>query len=106
MTKKVSIVIPAYNECTNIRIIADRIDSVFKTLDYSYEIIFVNDGSIDTTQEVLEEIHATHSFIHFIELSRNFGHQNALKAGLDAANGDCVISMDCDMQHPPELIAY
>jgi len=105
MTKKVSIVIPAYNECSNIRIIAERIDSVFKTLDYSYEIIFVNDGSIDTTQDVLEEIHSTNSCIHFIELSRNFGHQNALKAGLDAANGDCVISMDCDMQHPPELIS-
>jgi dolichol-phosphate mannosyltransferase len=104
MTKKVSIVIPAYNESSNIPIIAERIDSVFKTLNYSYEIIFVNDGSNDQTQTVLQELNANNPFVNFIELSRNFGHQSALKAGLDMANGDCVISMDCDMQHPPEMI--
>jgi dolichol-phosphate mannosyltransferase len=104
MTKKVSIVIPAYNESSNIPIIAERIQTVFKELNYSFEIIFVNDGSSDQTQQVLLELHTNDPRINYIELSRNFGHQSALKAGLDSANGDCVISMDCDMQHPPELI--
>ncbi|MFI5222134.1 MAG: glycosyltransferase family 2 protein [Bacteroidia bacterium] len=104
MTKLVSIVIPAYNESINIPIIAGRIQDVFRSLDYQYEIIFINDGSRDNSQEVLVQLQHSNPQIHYIELSRNFGHQNALKAGLDLANGDCVISMDCDLQHPPELI--
>ncbi|MEI6507113.1 MAG: glycosyltransferase family 2 protein [Bacteroidota bacterium] len=104
MTKLVSIVLPAYNESANIPVIAGRIQDVFKTLNYKYEMIFVNDGSRDNSQDVLVELHNSNPNINYIELSRNFGHQNALKAGLDMANGDCVISMDCDLQHPPELI--
>lgn len=102
--KTVSIVLPAFNEHGNIPVIANKLEEVLTNTGYNYEIIFVNDGSKDSTQEVLESITASNNKIHFIELSRNFGHQNALKAGMDMANGDCVISMDCDMQHPPELI--
>lgn len=103
-SKLVSIVLPAYNENGNIPIITTRLQEILIPLDYKYEIIFVNDGSKDSTQQIIESVAASHDNIHFIELSRNFGHQNALKAGIDMASGDCVISMDCDMQHPPEVI--
>ena len=102
--KKISIVIPAFNESENIKPLVERISEVFKNLYYNYELIFVNDGSSDDTQKVLMTLNQVNPKINYIELSRNFGHQNALKAGLDMANGDCVISMDCDLQHPPELI--
>jgi dolichol-phosphate mannosyltransferase len=103
-SKLVSIVLPAYNENGNILVIAARLQEILTPLDYKYEIIFVNDGSKDSTQQIIESVAASNEDIHFIELSRNFGHQNALKAGMDMASGDCVISMDCDMQHPPEVI--
>jgi len=103
--KKISIVIPAYNEEENLSQIRLAVDGVFKTLSgYSYEIIFVNDGSRDNTQAILEDLSEKFSEVKFIEFSRNFGHQNAVKAGLDFADGNCVISMDGDMQHPPEMI--
>jgi len=103
--KKISIVIPAYNEEENLSQIRRAVDGVFKTLSgYSYEIIFVNDGSRDNTQAILEDLSEKFSEVKFIEFSRNFGHQNAVKAGLDFADGNCVISMDGDMQHPPEMI--
>lgn len=104
MTKLVSIVVPAHNEESNLHILADAIECVFKTLPYLYELIFINDGSKDRTQEILEEMIQKNKNVYFIELSRNFGHQAALKAGIDFAGGDCVISMDCDLQHPPQLI--
>jgi glycosyltransferase involved in cell wall biosynthesis len=104
MKKLISIVIPAFNESENIKPLVERISEVFKNLYYNYELIFVNDGSSDDTQKVLMTLNQVNPKINYIELSRNFGHQNALKAGLDMANGDCVISMDCDLQHPPELI--
>ncbi len=103
--KKINIVIPAHNEEKNVPIMRERIAAVFSSLkDYTYEIIFVNDGSRDTTQQVLEELAAQYPEVRYIELSRNFGHQAALKAGLDNADGNAVISMDGDLQHPPELI--
>ncbi|WP_234110526.1 MULTISPECIES: glycosyltransferase family 2 protein [Chryseobacterium] len=103
--KKISIVIPAHNEEGNVSLIHQRIAEVFSVLkDYSFEIIFVNDGSRDHTQQKLEELSSQFAEVKFIELSRNFGHQPAVKAGLDYATGNAVISMDGDMQHPPELI--
>lgn len=103
--KKISIVIPAYNEEDNLSQIRLAVDEVFKTLSgYNYEIIFVNDGSRDNTQAILEDLSEKFAEVKFIEFSRNFGHQNAVKAGLDFADGNCVISMDGDMQHPPEMI--
>lgn len=103
--KKISIVIPAYNEEGNLSEIRKEIDSVFRNLtDYQYEIIFVNDGSRDKTQQHIEELSLEFSEVKFLEFSRNFGHQNAVKAGLDFADGNAVISMDADLQHPPKLI--
>ncbi|MDB5120451.1 MAG: glycosyl transferase family 2 [Sphingobacteriales bacterium] len=103
-SKLISVVLPAYNETGNIALIAGKLENVLKLLKYRYEIIFVNDGSKDSTQELIISLVSKNENIHYIELSRNFGHQNALKAGIDMASGDCVISMDCDMQHPPEII--
>ena len=103
--KKISIVIPAHNEEDNVALIHQRIKDVFATLEnYRFEIIFVNDGSRDLTQQKLEELANQFETVKFIEFSRNFGHQPAVKAGLDLANGNAVISMDADLQHPPELI--
>ncbi len=103
--KKISVVIPAHNEEGNISLIYQRIKTVFSQLeDYYFEIIFVNDGSRDRTQLILEELATNHNEIKFIEFSRNFGHQPAVKAGMDFADGNAVISMDADLQHPPELI--
>jgi glycosyltransferase involved in cell wall biosynthesis len=105
LQKKISIVIPSYNEEGNIKIIINALHEVLQKLNYRYELIFVDDGSSDKTLSILQEISATDSNVFYIELSRNFGHQNALKAGLDKATGDCIITMDGDMQHPPDLIS-
>lgn len=103
--KKISIVIPAHNEEGNVALVHEKISQVFAGLDgYDFEVIFVNDGSRDRTQEKLEELAALHHEVKFIEFSRNFGHQPAVKAGMDLARGNAVISMDGDLQHPPELI--
>jgi len=102
--KLISVVLPAHNESGNVEIIYNRIDSIFPYDRYDLELIFVDDGSTDDTLEKIVNLESNRSGIFYIELSRNFGHQNALKAGLDFAGGDCVISMDCDLQHPPELI--
>ncbi|MDC8103818.1 glycosyltransferase family 2 protein [Chryseobacterium sp. B21-037] len=103
--KKISIVIPAYNEEGNVAMIHQKIKEVFSGLKaYDFEIIFVNDGSRDNTQQKLEELSELYDEVKFIEFSRNFGHQPAVKAGMDQAYGNAVISMDGDLQHPPELI--
>ena len=102
--KLVSVVIPAFNESENIVKICSELGEVFSKLKYSYEIILVADGCTDNTMEIIEALISTNNNIFFIEFSRNFGHQLALKAGLDYAKGNCVISMDCDLQHPPGLI--
>ena len=103
--KKISIVIPAYNEEGNLIPVYQRIKSMFEKMQgYSFEIIFVNDGSRDNTQSRLEEMALDFPEIKYIEFSRNFGHQPAVKAGVDYADGNVIISMDGDLQHPPELI--
>lgn len=103
--KKISIVIPAHNEEGNVALVHQKIKEVFDGLEhYRFEIIFVNDGSRDNTQQKLEELSEQFEEVKFIEFSRNFGHQPAVKAGMDNASGNAVISMDGDLQHPPELI--
>ncbi|MBC99011.1 MAG: glycosyltransferase [Halobacteriovoraceae bacterium] len=96
----VSVVIPCYREEGNIQLIFSRIKDVLK--DYNFEIIFSNDGSPDGTLSKIKEINDNR--VRFISFSRNFGHQAALRAGLLKAKGDAVISMDADLQHPPELL--
>lgn len=102
--KKISIIVPVHNEESNIQILHSKLVDTLRLTDYEFEIIFINDGSKDKTQEVLEALSNKNKNTKYIELSTNFGHQNAVKAGIDFADGDAVISMDGDLQHPPELI--
>jgi len=102
---KISIVIPTFNEEGNIEILYQKIIESFELIAHSnFEIIYVNDGSSDSSLEKIKYLSQIDSRVKFISFSRNFGHQNALKAGLDYVDGNAVISMDADLQHPPELI--
>lgn len=102
--KKISFVIPVYNEAGNISRLYQELALILGKIPYASEVIFVDDGSSDGSLTTIKLLAADNPAIFYIELSRNFGHQQALKAGLDLSIGDCVISMDCDLQHPPELI--
>ena len=103
--KKISIVVPMYNEEEVAPICYDRLKQVLAKLDkYSYELIFVNDGSKDKTLEVLEEISKRDKLVKIISFSRNFGHQAAVTAGIRNVSGDVVVIIDADMQDPPEEI--
>lgn len=105
MKRKISVVVPSYNEEGNIEVLASRLQTALQNFpNYNYEVIFIDDGSADKTLEKLKSLSQMDANFYYLELSRNFGHQNALKAGYDFATGDCIISMDGDMQHPPELI--
>ena len=99
-----SFVIPAYNEEKNVELIYSRITTLMTEIDEPFETIFVNDGSIDNTLEKLKQISELDKKVKVISFSRNFGHQAAITAGLRFAKGDAVISMDCDLQDPPEII--
>lgn len=102
---EVSIVIPVYNEEQGLVEINEKLINVFKTIpEYTYEIIYVDDGSSDNSFEELKKLSDQYPQVNYLSFSRNFGHQAAVKAGLDNARGDCAISMDADLQHPPELI--
>ena len=99
-----SIVVPVYNEVDNIRKFYTTVKEVLATMDYDHEIIFVDDGSSDDSAGMLRHIGQEDPKVKVLLLARNFGHQLALTCGLDYAKGDAVITMDGDMQHPPELI--
>lgn len=101
---KLSIVIPAFNEEGNLHPLIERLKPVLHSLGLTYEIILVDDGSTDQTLAVAAQLHQNDHRIKTINFSRNFGHMMALSAGLDAALGEAVITMDADLQHPPELI--
>lgn len=102
--KTISIVLPAYNESSNVNIVYESLIALFDTLPYTLNLLYINDGSSDDTLEHLEKLASKDSRVDYISFSRNFGHQAAVKAGYYHATGDAVISMDCDMQHPPRLI--
>jgi len=99
-----SVVIPLCNEERNLPILHARLTDVFTQLGLSYEIIYIDDGSTDRTAEIIHELHEQDPAVKGVFLSRNFGHQAALCAGLSAAGGRAVVSMDGDLQDPPELI--
>ena len=101
---KVSVVVPTMNEEGNIEALTEKTLGVLKKYP-DYELIFIDYGSTDDTLEAIKKQRKENEKIGYISFSRNFGHQNALRAGLDHATGDCVISMDGDLQHPPELIS-
>lgn len=102
--KQVDIVIPVFNEAENIAGLVQAVKNVLEGLPYQYRFILVDDGSSDGTLSVLQGLAALDPRVQYRSFSRNFGHQAALKAGLDAATGDCTISLDGDFQHPPELL--
>ena len=103
--KTISLVVPCYNEEDNIKPFLIEVEANFaKLTEYDYEIVFVNDGSKDTTKKVILDFAKDNKRIKLVDLARNFGKEIALSAGLDYATGDAVIPMDVDMQDPPELI--
>lgn len=103
--KKISVVVPMYLEEAVAKICYNRLVQVLNELKkYEYEIIFVNDGSTDNTLNILEEIAKVDKNIKVISFSRNFGHQNAVTAGLKYVSGDLAIIIDADLQDPPEII--
>ncbi|MBI1269131.1 glycosyltransferase [bacterium] len=100
---KLSIVIPMYNEEQGARECVRRVKAVLNSMGCDHEIIFVNDGSVDKTLEYLIDEKSRDEKLRIVDLSRNFGHQAAITAGLDRATGDCVIVIDGDLQDPPEV---
>ena len=99
-----SVVIPVYNEEEVLNVAFSRIDAVMQGIGDPYELIFVNDGSKDGTAELVDILAAQHQQVKVLHFARNFGHQIAVTAGLDAASGDAVVIIDCDLQDPPEVI--
>src|SRR3990172_1171917 len=105
MTKaRYSIVAPIYNEEGNIQVLYERIIEVMDSTGESWELVTINDGSRDRSQELLEELAAKDSRIKIVNFARNFGHQIAVTAGLDYTSGDAVVIIDADLQDPPEMI--
>ncbi len=102
--KSISVVAPAYNESEGIIQFHQRLSTVLHKLGMKYEIVFINDGSKDDTLDKLKGIKERDSHTSIINLSRNFGKEAAMTAGLDLASGDAVVIIDTDLQDPPELI--
>ena len=103
--KKVTILIPAYNEEESLPYLYKRLEDLISKIDnYEFEILFINDGSKDRTLELIKEYRKKDNRISYVNFSRNFGKEVAMLAGFDYAKGDCVIIMDADLQDPPELI--
>lgn len=99
-----SIVAPVFNEEGGIREFYRRLTGVLALLDPSYEILFIDDGSTDGSLEILRQIRRENPRVKLLEFSRNFGHQIAVKAGIDHSAGDAVVILDTDLQDPPETI--
>ncbi|WP_342609330.1 glycosyltransferase family 2 protein [Vibrio tritonius] len=105
MQKTVSVVIPCYNESEVIDYTVEELLNVTNSIEgYQFDLIFVNDGSADDTEAKLLNYSQQHDKIHLISFSRNFGHQPAVSAGIEAATGDAVVLIDADLQDPPHLI--
>ena len=103
MTDKISVIIPCFNESENINYTYERIKENVKKITENFELIFVDDGSTDNSFSKLFSLSNRDKNLKIIKLSRNFGHQNAIFAGLENASGDCIIIIDADLQDPPEL---
>ena len=103
--KKIDIIIPAYNEEEALPFLFERLEKIMKeNSNYEFEILFINDGSKDKTLELIKKQREIDSRISYVDLSRNFGKEIAMIAGLDYSTGDAVIFIDADLQDPPELI--
>lgn len=105
MMKKVSILVPCYNEEQSLPLLYEELIKVIDNLpDYEWEMLFVNDGSKDGTMHILASMREKDKRVNYLDLSRNFGKENAMLAGFDFVTGDCMILMDADLQDPPTLI--
>lgn len=105
MKKLVTIIVPVYNEETSLSEFHKTLDEIISTSNkYDWEVLYINDGSNDYTQEIIIELSHIYNYISYIELSRNFGKEKAMLAGFDFAKGDCAIIIDADFQDPPTLI--
>ena len=109
--KKITILLPAYNEAESFIDLKSCMQQVVSdNPDYDWEFLLINDGSKDHTLQLIKELHAQDNRFHYIDLSRNYGKEIAIMAGIDYAQSDAIIIMDADMQHPidviPEMIKY
>lgn len=102
--KKVSIIIPAYNEETSLKVLLEDLEDFFKNFEYLYEVVFVDDGSTDNTYNVLKDAAIKNSNFKVIRLRRNFGQSAALLAGIDYSGGDVIVPLDADLQNDPNDI--
>ncbi len=105
MNEKLSLILPCYNEQENVPLIYDALSQLLETLPYDYELLYINDGSSDQTQQEIDKVYQKDpEHVHFVNFSRNFGKEAAIYAGLQSATGDYVGLMDVDFQDPPEMI--
>lgn len=101
---KYSIVVPVFNEENVLNEFYRRLTSTMNKLEENYEIIFVNDGSIDNSLNIMKKFHSYDKRVKIIDFSRNFGHQIAITAGIDYASGEAIVTIDADLQDPPKVI--
>ena len=104
MNKSLSIVVSVYNEEDSLESFYEVASSYIKNLDMDYELIFVNDGSVDKSEEIIREFAKKDDRVKALLFSRNFGHEAAMIAGIDYASGDYIVCMDADLQHPPGIL--
>ena len=104
MNKSLSIVVSVYNEEDSLESFYEVASSYIKNLDMDYELIFVNDGSVDKSEEIIREFAKKDDRVKALLFSRNFGHEAAMIAGIDYAVGDYIVCMDADLQHPPGIL--
>lgn len=103
--KLITILIPCCNEEQALPVLINQLQQIIDShKSYAWEILFVNDGSVDNTLSIIKDFRKSNSCIRYIDLSRNFGKEIAMMAGIDHANGDALIIMDADLQHPPHVI--
>lgn len=111
MKKKITVLLPAYNEASSMPLLRERMERIAEDNPaYDWEFLIVNDGSTDTTADIMKRFHEEDARFSYVDLSRNYGKEIAMLAGMDYATGDAVIIMDSDMQHPvssiPEMLKY
>ena len=105
MKRTISILVPCYNEEVVLEQFYDRVQSVIANInDCEFSYVFVNDGSSDSTIDIMRRLHQQNPNVHYVNLSRNFGKETAMIAGLDHVDTDAVVIMDADLQDPPELL--
>ncbi|MDD5167423.1 MAG: glycosyltransferase [Syntrophales bacterium] len=100
----ISIVIPVYNEEKNIRLLMKRVISVMRSMEHPFEIIMIDDGSSDESLNILKELATLHPVLKVVELTRNYGQHAAIMAGFTIIRGEIVVTLDADLQNPPEEI--